>query len=152
MTATSTHSITSTDSRASRTPVLALAGVAASAVLSAIGTFGDITGNDHHTGSQVGPYLGAVGIAVVGTALVFGLVVRGASGETAWRRSLILGALALVTCVVFWTGLPPVLAAGAIATALIDRDFVGRLTGGSKAGLVLAVIALAGAIVGAIAG
>jgi hypothetical protein len=152
MTATSTGSITSTDSRPSRTPVLALAGVAASAVLSAIGTFGDITGNDHETGSHVGPYLASVGIAVVAAALVFGLVVRGAEQGTSWRRSLILGVLALATCVVFWTGLPPVLAAGAIATALIDRDVVGRFTGGSKAGLVLAAVALAGAIVLAIVG
>ena len=71
MTAASTQSINPAATQASRTPILAVAGVAASAVLTAIGTFGDITGNDHHQGSQVGAYLASVGIAVVGAALVF---------------------------------------------------------------------------------
>jgi hypothetical protein len=152
MTAASTQSINPAAMRVSRTPILAVAGVAASAVLSAIGTFADLTGNDHHSGSQVGAYFASIGIAVVGAALVFGLVVRGAEQGKSWRRSLILGVLALVTCVVFWTGLPSVLVAGAIATALIDRDAVGRFTGGSKAGLVLAAVGTAGAIVLAIVG
>jgi hypothetical protein len=152
MTTTSMRSTSAPATEVSRTPLLAVAGLAVSAVLTAIGTFWDITGNDHSKGSHVGPYLAAVGIAVVATAVVFGLVVRGAEHGNPGRRSLMLGAVAVVTCVVFWTGLPPVVAFGAIATALAARDVVGRFSANSKAGLVLATLALAGAVAGAIAG
>jgi len=78
MTATSVNSTRATTTQPSRTPVLAAVGLALSAVLTAVGTFLDLTGNDHGTHNGMGPFLGAVGIAAVGCALVFGLVVRGA--------------------------------------------------------------------------
>jgi len=136
----------------SRTPVLAVLSLALSAVLTAIGTFWDLTGNDHGSGSQVGPYLVAVGIAAVACLIVFGLVVRRAERGHPGRRSAVLGVLSVVTIPVFWTGLPPVLAVGAVATALTDRDVTGRFGAASKAVLGLAGIALAAAVLFAIVG
>ena len=134
-----------------RTPLLATVAFALSAVLGAIGSFADLTGND--TGrSEAGPYLASLGIALVGCGIVFGLVVRGAPGGNAARRSIVLGALALVSAVVFWTGLPTIFAFGALGAAMVQRDTDLRFSTGSKVGLGLAALGLAGAVVGAVAG
>jgi hypothetical protein len=146
-------STTRTDTQApSRTPLIATLGFATSAVLTAIGTFWDISGNDSGNNDTFGEYVPVLGIAAVATALVFGLVVRGAERGNPGRRSVILGVLGVVTIMVFWSGLPSVLAAGAVATALVHRDVTGRFGKASATGLALAGLALAGAVVLAITG
>ncbi len=86
-------------------PMFAAIGAGIAAVLTAIGTFGDFTGNDTRQHS-FGQYLIVVGIIAVATAIVFGLVARKPSPT----KTLVLGILAVVTLVVFWAGRPPVFA------------------------------------------
>jgi hypothetical protein len=82
-----------------------------------------------------------VGFAVVGAAVVFGVVVarglRTAPERTA-RRSLILAGIGVVSIAVFWTGLPVILAAGAATLAMDARHRLGRLPGTAIAALILA--------------
>jgi ATP/ADP translocase len=91
-----------------RTNLLAALGVVVAAVLAAWGTFGE---DDY----DAGEYFFVLGIILVAAAIVFGLAVRRWAGAT---TALVLGVLAILTIAVFWTGLPPVLAAGAIALGL----------------------------------
>ena len=92
-----------------------------------------------------------VGFAVVGAAVVFGVVVarglRTAPQRTA-RRSLIVASVGVVSIVVFWTGLPVILAAGATTLALdLDaRHRLGRLPGTAIAALVLATLITVSAV------
>lgn len=137
---------------ASRVPLLATLGYAASAVAMAVGTFWDLTDNEDDKGNQFGPYLVCLGLAAVALAVVFGFVVRGAEHGRPGRRSAILGVVGVLSIVVFWAGLPLVLAAGAIATALADRDVTGRFGAGSRAGLGLAAVTIALAVLLAITG
>ena len=125
----------------SRTPVLAALGIGLSAVLTAIGTFSG--GNDHGWRE----YLITLGIVVVAAAIVFGLVVRTAAAGNAARRALVLGILAALSFVVFWAGIPSVLAAGAVACALIDRDRTGHFDGSDKAALGLSAVTVVAAVV-----
>jgi len=84
-----------------------------------------------------------IGFAAVGAALVFGVVVarglRTAPQQTA-RRSLIVASVGVVSIVVFWTGLPVVLAAGVAILALDARRRLGRLPGTAIAAMVLAAL------------
>lgn len=84
-----------------------------------------------------------IGFAVVGAAVVFGVVVtrglRTAPQRTA-RRSLIVAGVGVVSIAVFWTGLPVILAAGAATLALDARHRLGRLPGTAIAALVLAAV------------
>jgi cytochrome bd-type quinol oxidase subunit 2 len=136
----------------SRTPLIAALGFATSAVLTAIGTYWDVTNNDEGGHDGFWAYASVVGIAAVATAIVFGLVVRTSVDGNPGRRSAILGVLGLLTVLVFWSGLPAVLAAGAVATALVDRDRIGTFGNGSKAGLALSAVTVAGAVLLAIVG
>jgi hypothetical protein len=90
-----------------------------------------------------------VGFAIVGAAVVFGVVVaralRTAPQRTA-RRSLILASVGVVSIVVFWTGLPVILAAGAATLALDARRRLGRLPGTAIAALVLAALITVSAV------
>jgi hypothetical protein len=131
----------------SRTPVLAALGVGLSAVLTAIGTF---SGGGKDQGWR--EYLVTLAITVVAAAIVFGLVVRTAPTGNASRRALVLGILAALSFVVFWAGLPSVLAAGAVACALVDRDRSGHLDGSDKAAIGLSALAVAAAVVLAFVG
>jgi hypothetical protein len=136
----------------SRTPLLAALGIAASAVLTAVGTFWDITGNepsDNHSASDYWPVLAIIAVTA---AIVFGLVVRGAERGNPGRRSAVLGVVGVLSVAVFWAGLPMVLAAGSFACALADKDRRGSFGGGSKAGLALSALVTAGAVSAAIAG
>jgi hypothetical protein len=96
-----------------------------------------------------------VGFAIVGAAVVFGVVVARAlrvpPQQTA-RRSLIVAGVGVVSIVVFWTGLPVVLAAGAATLALDTRRRLGRLPGSGTAALVLAALTTVTAIWLAFAG
>ncbi len=90
-----------------------------------------------------------VGFAIVGTAVVFGVVVarglRTAPQRTA-RRSLIVASVGVVSIVVFWTGLPVIFAAGAATLALDARRRLGRLPGTAIAALVLASLITVSAV------
>ena len=90
-----------------------------------------------------------LGFAIVGAAVVFGVVVarglRTAPQRTA-RRSLIVASVGVVSIVVFWTGLPVILAAGATTLALDARHRLGRLPGTAIAALVLATLITVSAV------
>jgi hypothetical protein len=84
-----------------------------------------------------------IGFAVIGAAVVFGVVVarglRTAPQRTA-RRSLIVAGVGVVSIAVFWTGLPVILAAGAATLAQDAHHRLGRLPGTAIAALVLAAL------------
>jgi hypothetical protein len=66
-----------------------------------------------------GPFIVTSVIAVFGAAVLFGRVVPGAiEGPRPARTALVLAALALLTGVVFWSGLPQVLGPAAIVLGL----------------------------------
>lgn len=136
----------------SRTPLLAALGLAASALLAAVGTFWDITDNDEVDDNTFADYWPVLVIAAVAAAIVYGLVVRTAAAGNAGRRSAILGVVGFLSNVVFWSGLPMVLASAALACALLDKDKAGSFGTGSKVGLAFAALTTAGAVALAITG
>ena len=132
-------------------PMYAALGAGVALVLAAIGTFWDISGNDTKPGTAV-EYLGTAAFILVATALVFGLVVRGATPASAGTRALVLAIVGLVTIVAFWSGLPPVLAFGAISCGLAARPTGSDISGTGKAALGIAGVTLVLAVVAAIFG
>ena len=143
--------LTTTDAP-SRTPLLAALGYGASAVLTAVGTFWDITDNESGEGHSAGEYLVVLGTAAVMLAIVFGLVVRTAERGNPGRRSAVLGVVGFLSNAVFWAGFPAVIAAGSLACALTQKDRDHAFSGASKAGLALSGLSLAAAVWLAIAG
>jgi predicted membrane protein len=123
----------------SRTPLLAALGIAAAAVLTAVGTFWDVNNNDAEN-AQASDWLVCLGIIAVTAAIAYGLVVRGAEAGNPGRRSAVLGVVAFLSNAVFWAGLPMVLASAAAACAFVEKDERGTFGTASKAGLVLAVL------------
>lgn len=92
--------------------VAAVLGSAMAAALAAWGTFGD----ELH---QTSDYLIVFAIIGVAAAVVFGWIVpRGLRKESAGATALSLSVLGLLTIAVFWSGLPPVLAAGGAVLGL----------------------------------
>jgi hypothetical protein len=90
----------------------------------------------------------SIGFVAVGLAVVFGVIVaRGLRGpaRTATRRSLALAITGALSVLVFWTGLPVILAAGAVVLALDSRARLGRTPTTWIVG-VLAVLTTAAAI------
>src|SRR5262245_52736898 len=112
----------------------ALGGVAAAALLSALGTFAANT--DTHATRE---YLVVLAIIVVAGLAVFGWAVpRALSGPAVGWTAIVLSALGLLSVAVFWSGLPPVLAAGGLILGWAQRSTVrGRVA------LALGVLALA---------
>jgi len=109
----------------------AAAAFALSALLAAWGTFGD-------DNSSVVEYIVVLVIVVVAIGIVFGVVVpRAVSGANAARTAVILSVLGVLTIVVFWSGLPPVLAIGGIVLARSAGS-----SGMARAGLAVGVLAL----------
>ena len=138
---------------ASRTPLVAVFGIALAALLTALGTFWDITGNDSEPEKHpVGEYLVILGIVAVVAVVCYGLVVRHAVNGNPGRRSAILGGLSVVSLIAFWAGAPVVIASAAVATALAERDKLGGFSAWAKTGLGLAALTTIAAIVLAIAG
>ena len=131
----------------SRTPLLAAIGIGSSAVLTAISTFVGPNTSDDPSRDDVSTWLLCVGIAVAAAVIGFGLVVRTASRGNAARRSAIAGVVAVLSIAVFWSGLPLVLAAVALACALIDRDARGSFGTPSLVGLGLAGLTTVAAVV-----
>ena len=89
----------------------------------------------------VGPYVVCVGVCAILAAVLFGRVLPNAAEPA--RAGWILAALALVTCVVFWSGLPFVLGMGAVYSGA-------RATRNAIAGLGALAIVLA--VIGCVAG
>ena len=137
------------------TAVLAAIGGSVAAILTAIGTFTDVLGPEEQRSDGMAEFyswLTIVGVIAVATALLFGLVVRGATASNASSRGLVLAVLAVPTVLVAWSGLPPVLSAAALACSFVARDGRGRFTGQDKATFVLVAVAMAGAVAFALAG
>jgi hypothetical protein len=99
-----------------------IAGVAA--VMLVVGMAIAYFSGDTSTGEIVGFFV-LTGLWLIAIALLVTRFVPGwrASGpQRATRIGLILGVLALIACVVFWTGLPFPLGVGAILLGLWARD------------------------------
>lgn len=126
-------------------PLFAALGAGTALVLAAIGTFGDFTGNDTRE-QGMNEYLFVAGIVVVSAAVVFGLVVRTATPSNAGTRALILAGIAVPSILVFWSGLPPVLAVGAIGCALASRRADGALSAMARVAAGLSGLVLAAAV------
>ena len=84
--------------------------------------------------------VGWIIVSVVGTAILAALLLRfvpateaETDGNAPARRALVLGALALVTCLVFWTGLPIVLGVPALVLAAEGRARDGTYGQGNEA-------------------
>jgi hypothetical protein len=88
-----------------------------------------------------GAYAVCVGVCAVLAALLFGRVLPNAADPA--RAAWILAALALATCLVFWSGLPFVLGMGAVYSG-------GRA--GRAAPVALGALAIVVAIVGCVIG
>ena len=88
-----------------------------------------------------GPFAVCVGVCAVLAAVLFGRVLPNAADPA--RAAWILAALALVTCVVFWSGLPFVLGMGAVYSG--NRS-------GKRAPVALGALAIVLAAVGCVIG
>lgn len=154
MTSSVHHSTTTTTTQdaPNRNALLATLGAAASVIAGAVGTFWDVTGNETADRDGLAEFLPVLVTAAIGTAIVFGLVVRTAAAGNAGRRALVTAVVGLLTIVVFWTGLPLVLAAGAIACAMVERDALGTTSGRAKAVYGITGLTAALAVLAAIAG
>jgi hypothetical protein len=127
----------------------AAVGAGIAIVLTAIGTFVDFVGEDSADDSFSDFWPLAVFI-VVAALLVFGLLVRTASPGNAGIRALVLGVLAALSIVVFWSGLPAVLAFAAVACALLADDGSSRWM--PRTALILAALTVLSATVLAFTG
>jgi hypothetical protein len=98
--------------------------IALAVALNALGVFADGTEGADHSPSE---FLVVCGFIAVAAALVFGLIVpRGlkkvAATGNASVAALVLSILAVLVIVpAFWSGLPPVLAAGGVVLGLAGR-------------------------------
>jgi hypothetical protein len=102
--------------------------------------------SDHES---IAGLLVSLGFVAVGLAVVFGVLVarglRGATGsEIGW--SLALAVTGVLSAVVFWTGLPVILAAGAVVLGLDSRARLGRTPPTTWIVGVLAVLTTAAAV------
>jgi hypothetical protein len=106
---------------------------------------GWLSGGDNSTGDVVG----CIDVTLVCLAVLAWMVLwllpreRAAAPARTERTALILGVLALIACVVFWTGLPIPIGAGALALGLTVRESpAGRVKGTAAAALgALAMVA-----------
>jgi len=98
----------------------ASAGIALAALLSAVGTFGLLgEGSETHATREYLVVLGIIGMAALA---VFGWAVpRSLESPAVGWTGVVLGVLAIVSVVAFWSGLPPVLAAGAVILGWAQR-------------------------------
>ena len=138
-----------TDTSTNR-PLFAALGVGVAIVLTALGTFWDLTGNEPDSTQGWEEFLPVIGVILVAAAIVFGLAVR--PGPQAGTRAIVLAVLSVLSLVVFWSGLPAVLAAGSVANAVAARGSDGALTSLAKASIGISAVALALAVAAAIAG
>ena len=117
---------------------VAVAAVAVAVVLAAIGTYADRSESDHHATRE---FLIVCAIIAVSAALVFGWIVpRMLDRESAGTPALVLAVLGFLTVFVFWSGLPPILAAGGGLLGWAGRD---ARAGSSRCRAAIAIAALA---------
>jgi hypothetical protein len=117
---------------------VAVAAVAVATAFAALGTFGSPGGNDGAT-----EFLVVLAIVAIGAVAVFGFVVpRGLGHEAAGASALVLSILGVLTVAVFWTGLPPILAAGGILLGWAGRN-AGRGRTMCRAAIAIGTFALA---------
>ena len=121
-------------------PLVVVIALGSLAVANFVGTEGEDGG--------LGPFAITAVVTLAVAALVFGRVVPGArNGARPGRTALILAALATLTLVAFWSGLPQVLAPAAIVLGMSaprSRESIAAVTLGSVAYL----LALIGVFVG----
>jgi hypothetical protein len=125
-------------------PAFAAVGVALSLMLTAFGTFAG-PGSDE-PGTELSEWLVVVAITLVAAVVVFGLVAKVVTPANAGTYALAFGLLGLASVVVFWAGLPVVLAFGALACAVVERYDRGRLSKPSMAAAGLAAVTVGAAI------
>ena len=130
-----------------RTVGLAALGACGAAGVTAIGTF--MVGGEN---ASTRGYVGVLGFIAVATALVQAVVVRTAPHGDATRRGFVLAVLAFLSGFVFWTGLPLVLAAAALACLLVAREQAGSFSPLAAAGLAVTVLSAVRAVVLAFVG
>ncbi|RHW26137.1 hypothetical protein D0Z08_15970 [Nocardioides immobilis] len=130
-------------------PLFAALSTGAAAVLTAVGTFWSPLADYESTLTmdEFISWLVVVAITIVGAAIVFGLVVRTTPSDGGRVRTPVLAVLAVLSLAVFWSGLPMVLAGGAVCTALVNPRALG-----SRVALVLAALVTIVAVWGALAG
>ena len=109
----------------------ALAAIVTSAALAAWGTFGE----DTHATRE---YLVVLALIGVSALVVFGWAVpRAMRSPVAGWTAIVLGVIGLVTVAAFWSGVPPVFAAGAALLGWSQRE-----SGRGKVAVALGVLAL----------
>ena len=121
---------------------IALAAVTLAAALAAWGTFGHEPGARHTAGEEHNPgeFLLVLGIIAVGAGAVFGWAVRRWLGSrAAGVAGLVLAVIGLLSVAIFWSGLPPVFAAGGALLGWSARE---TLVG--KAAVLVAALAMFG--------
>jgi hypothetical protein len=101
--------------------------------------FANFAGDGDNGGA--GPYAVSIGVCAILAAVLFGRVLPAAADPA--RAAWILAALALVTCVAFWSGLPFVLGIAAVSSA----SRAGR-TAPAAAGALAVVLAFVACLVG----
>jgi hypothetical protein len=122
-------------------------GLAALAALAATLPFQYVVGNARgEDGGAWGMLLVFAVCAAVAAWLLARFVPRAlaAGPETAARRGLVVGALGLLSVLVFFTGLPLVLGPVAIALGVLSRERQGG--GAATVAIVLGALAVAGAV------
>lgn len=88
---------------------VAVGAVAIAVVLNALGVYGDGSEGDHSSWE----FLTVTALIAIAAVAVFGFVVpRGLAKEAAAATALALSVLGLLLVPAFWSGLPPILAAG----------------------------------------
>lgn len=117
-------------------PIVAGVAVALAAALAAWGTYGE----EHPENRE---FLIVLGFIAVAAAVVFGWIVpRGFRREAAGATALALSVLGLLTIAVFWSGLPPILAAGGLVLGWAGRN-AQRGTFLCRAAVVVGALAIA---------
>jgi hypothetical protein len=119
-------------------PVVGTAAAVVASLLTAIGQFKGST-----FGDEVGAWMVVVAAIVVATVVVFAVVVprtlRHSDAGTVSRNALIIAVVGFLSLVVFWLGLPTVLAAG---SAFLAADAHQHATGRQRR-LTIASLSLA---------
>jgi len=125
-------------------------------VLMLIGTYVDTPFKSYGSGEwaitgqgHLGDLPWLIGFAIVGLAVVFGVVVsRGlrATPERAAWAALVVAAVGVASLVVAWAGLPVILATGAATLAIDSRDRLGHMPRPAAGALVLAPLIVVGAV------
>ena len=114
------------------------------------GTWGvDFSGNGGWSGLALLIAFVAVAVVLVGLATARA---RAVPPERTARRALVIAVVGAVTILVFWTGVPAVLAGGAAGLALDARRRAGRLPATGAVALVVAVLTVGSAVWLAFAG